>query len=371
MHKEIISSKQAIKMIIVLIIGSSTLYIMGLDAKMDIWFAILIAIGASSLIYCIYARILSIFPESDFYETLETLLGRPITILIISIFTLFIFQFGYQVLINYRNFIFTVGLTETPLIVISLSMMLVCAIAVKSGFETLRGWSQLFVAIIIGFLLLIVPIMLNEADVNDLKPFLYGGFKPVFKAAFGVVTFPFTDVIVFLLMFPAIKKGNSRYKIYLTALYVVGPLLLITSTANLMVLSPAFAENIMYPTYYSLSVARIGSFINRLEVIAASIFCMAVFFKISLFLLGTCKGISYMFNMKNYRVLVFPIALLMVNFSFFSFNSLTQYQDWAINGWPYYSVIFTIILPLLVLIILEIRYRTLKRNGRYIAVKTN
>jgi spore germination protein KB len=238
MFKETISPNQATKLLIVHIIGSATLFIMGLEAKMDIWIAILVAIAVSTLLYCVYAKILSIIPQSDFYMTLEKLLGRPITIVFVLILTWFVFDFGAAVLTNYNNFVFTVGLPETPRIIISLSMMLMCAIAVKAGTETLGRLSQLFIVIIVGFILLVTPLMIGNADFSNIKPVFHNGIKPIFKGALGVITFPFDNIMVFLLVFPAFKKKTKIKKIYLTALYIAGGLLLITSTLNVLVISP-------------------------------------------------------------------------------------------------------------------------------------
>lgn len=366
MGKEVISPKQASKMLIVFIIGSSTLFIMGLEAEMDIWIAILVAIAGATIFYCIYARILSFLPKADFYSTLETLLTRPVTVVIVSIYTLFLLDYGSEVLTNYRNFVSIVGLTETPILVISISMILVCAIAVKKGVEVLGHWSQTFIVVIVGFILLTIPLMISNADFTNIQPILKNGLKPIFKGALGVITFPLADIFVFLFVFPAFEKGASRYKAYLKALYIAGGLLLMTSTLNVMILTPAYAQNVTYPTYQVLSIVKLGNFLNRLEVIAAAVFCMSVFFKICIFLLATCKAISYIFKVKDYTVVTFPVALMMVNLTIFTFTSITEFEAWSFKVWPYYSVIFTFFIPLFILIALEIRYRILKSKGKFI-----
>lgn len=366
MNKETISPTQAVCMLIIFIIGSATLFVMGLEAEMDIWLAIIIGIVASALILCMYARILSIFPESDFFETLEILLGRPITIVVVILLTWFAFDLGSVVLTNYDQFVSTVGLTETPKTIISLSILLVCAISVKKGTEVLARWARIVIFIIMGFALMIIPLMIGEADFNNIRPVLYNGLNPVLKGALGMITFPLAETVIFLLLFPAFKKGTSKYKIFLKGLIIGGVTLLIISTLNVMVLSAPYAKTVVYPTYLVLSIVRVSTFINRLEVIAAAIFCLAVFFKISMLLLATCRGVSYIFKANNYRTLVFPIALLMMSFHTFSFENVIQQQDWAFEVWPYYASIFIIIIPFIVFALVEIRYRVLRNKGQLV-----
>lgn len=364
MNKETISSGQAVSMLIIFLIGSATLFIMGLEAKMDIWLAILVAIVESTIILCIYARILSILPESNFFETLEKLLGKPITIILVFLLTWFAFDLANIVLTNYGFFVETVGLTETPIIIIYLSMMLTCAIAVKSGLETLGRWSSIFMILIIGFALMTIPLMIGEADIKNIQPTLYNGLGPIFKGAFGVVAFPFAETVIFLLVFPAFKKGSSKYKIFLKGLYIAGAMLLVTSTLNVMVLGASYAETVAYPSYLVLSIIKVSTFINRLEVLAAAVFCMAVFMKISIILLAACKGISYLCKAKNYRTLVFPVALMIVNFSIFSFDGVVQFQKWTFKVFPYYTGVFTLVIPFIIFVLVEVRYRILTKNGK-------
>jgi spore germination protein KB len=131
-----------------------------------------------------------------------------------------------------------------------------------------------------------------------------------------------------------------------------------------MALGVPYAKTVAYPTYLVLSVVRIGKFLNRLEVLAASVFCIAVFMKISIVLLATCKGITYLCKIKNYHTLVFPVALMIVNFTLTSFNSVVQFQDWVFKAWPYYMSVFSLIIPLVIFIMVEFRYRFLRKKGK-------
>lgn len=131
-----------------------------------------------------------------------------------------------------------------------------------------------------------------------------------------------------------------------------------------MVLSPAYAQTVAYPSYLVLSIVKVSTFINRLEVIAAAVFCMAVFMKISIILLAACKGISYLCKAKNYRTLVFPVALMIVNFSIFSFTDVAEFQKWTFKIFPYYTSIFTLVIPLIIFILIEVKYRILRKKGK-------
>lgn len=86
---------------------------------------------------------------------------------------------------------------------------------------------------------------------------------------------------------------------------------------------------------------------------------MGGFVEISIYLLATCKGIIKFFGYEDYRFIVTPTTLLVVNLSYFEFDSITSYFEWSIETWPYYSFLFQVILPIIILVVVEIKKKQL------------
>lgn len=348
-------------MIIMFIIGSSSLMVMGLEAKMDIWIAILLAMAAGILIMLVYARLLSILPDKDFYETVEFFLGKVGSKIFLILLTWFAFDLCAIVLRNYGQFVVTVGLPETPLVVAMFMLILVCALAVRSGIEVIGRWSAQFVFYLIGFLLISILLVSQNMNFSNLLPVLENGLIPVAKGAFGVITFPFAETVVFLLVFPAFKKGTSVKKMLIKGLVIGGAVILVTSMTDMMVLGCNVVENVYYPTYTTMATVHYGDFVQRLEVFAAIVFIIAVFLKITILLFAASKGAAKIFGFKDHRFIVMPIAFLAVNVALISFDSMIYFHEWTFKVFPYYSCVFEIVIPLVLLIIIEIKHKKMKR----------
>lgn len=361
MNNDKISQKQAIAMFVMFIVGSSSLLVMGLEARMDIWIAILLAMASGAFVMLLYARLLSILPGKDFYETLEFFLGKVGSKVFFILLTWFALNLCATVLIHYGQFVITVGLPETPLVVVLFVMILVCAFAVRSGIEVIGRWSSQFVIFLISFLFISVLLVSQNMDLSNLLPVLDNGFPPILKGAFGVMTFPFAETMVFLLVFPAFKKGISIKKIYLKGLLIGGSVILITSLTDMLVLGCDIAENDYFPTYSTMATVHYGNFLQRLEVLAAIVFIIAVFLKISILLFAACKGTAKILGFQDYKFIVIPIIFLVVNLALTSFDSMIYLHEWAYKVFPYYSCVFTIIIPLILLIIIEIKHKKMKR----------
>jgi len=356
-----LTQKQATLLIVMFIIGSSMLMVMGMEAKRDIWIAIITGMIASAIIMLIYIRLLTALPGRDFYETIQYFLGKGGSKIIIFLFTWFSFDLCAIVLRNYSQFVITVGLKETPMVVVMCVMIAVCALAVYYGIETIGRWNEVFVYFVIGFILISVLLVSGNMDINNLLPVFDNGLKPILKGAFGVITFPFIETVVFLLAFPAFSKGVSVEKVFLKGLLFGGVIIIITSVSDILVLGSSVAEGMYYPTYSSFSTIHLGDFIYRLEAIAAIVFIVSVFIKLTILLYGACKGAAHLFNVKDFKFIIIPISILVINFSKFSFNdNMLIYQQWIMKVWPYYGSFFEVVVPFIAYILVEVRIKSMK-----------
>lgn len=349
-------------MIVMFIIGSSSLMVMGLEAKMDIWIAILLAIGVGTLIMMMYARILSALPGKDFFEIVEYYLGKVGSKIAIFLITWFCFDLCAIVLRNYAQFIVTVGLPETPLVAAMFILIVVSMMASKNGVETISRWTENFSLYVVGFMVISLALVAKNMNFSNLVPILEGGVEPIARGAFAVVAFPFAELVTMLLVFPAFKTQSTAKKVFVKGLLIGGTIILITSVADILVLGTSVAENKYYPTYSTMATVNYGDFFQRLEILAAIVFVIAVFFKITILLYGASNGAARLMGFKNPRFIIIPIAFLIINFSVFGFTSMIDYHEWTFKVFPYYSFIFEIIVPIVLLIIIKVKQRKNKKK---------
>jgi len=157
-------------------------------------------------------------------------------------------------------------------------------------------------------------------------------------------------------VFSDFETSKSPYKIYFWGIIIGGIIVLLNSFVNLLVLGVRQASVLYFPYYSTISRIDIN-FLERIEIIIAFVFVLGGFIKMSVCLLATCKGLSKVFGFKDYRFLVIPVACSLLNFSYYIFDSIMDFLDWSINIWPYYSFLFQVIIPIIILIISEIRQK--------------
>lgn len=361
MNKETISNKQAISIMILFLSGSTSIFVTGLDAKKDLWLSIIMATLMVFPMIAVFARLHYLFPNKDLFDIIEKCVGKIGGKVIIIIFTWYSFYWAADVLNNYGFFIRSVSLTETPRTVLILFLIFLCAFCISKGIEVLGRCAGVLVIIAIISIFIIVALLIPKMDLNNLRPVLAEGFKPVIKGAYNVFTLPFVQTVAFTMAFSSFKNRKSSYKIYFLGLLLGALVTLIISTTNILIIGIDEATNDFYPSYMAVSRMDIGDILQRLEVIIAIVFVLGGFIKISILLLCTCKGIAKLFGFQDYRFMVWIIALLVINLAYFQYDNVMHYFNFNTYIWTYYFFPFHIILPIAIWITAEVKKKNLRR----------
>lgn len=363
MEKEVISQKQAVLIISTFIIGSSAVLGAGSKAKQDVWLAIIFAMVMASLIIFVYARISKLFPGKDIYEILNALFGKVLGKIISLFFLSYAFRLAALVIRDFTEFVRIVSLSETPACILAFSSVILAIWAVRGGIELLGRSLAIFFPVYLLMIITVTLLSIPLFNFNNLKPFLYDGIQPVLKASFGVFTFPFAETVVFLCLMGKVRKNSSIYKVYYSSLLIGGIILLIISVRSVLVLGVPNKLIQNFASYASSRLIRIGTFIQRIEASIAIVFMISGFTKATVCLYTATKGLSHLFNIKDYRKLAAPVGILMSLYSIIVHSDAAELIEWAVNIYPYYAIPFQIIIPVIVWIVAEIKTRTSSNNN--------
>lgn len=362
MNKEVISVKQGIFIIILFLSGSTSIFVTGLDAKKDTWLATVIGIIIALPMIIMFARLHYIFPNKDLFDIIKICFGKFIGTGLIIIFTTYFFYWTADVLNNYGFFIWTNNLHATPKTILIIIFIALSIWVLNAGIEVLGRTSQLLAIFAIISLFISITLLIPKMNLNNVRPVLSEGFKPVFKGAYSVFTQPFVQTIAFTVAFTNLKNKKSSFKIYLIGVLGGGIIALIVSFTNILVIGANTATNMYYPSYVAVSRINIFDFIQRLEVIIALVFILGGFIKISILLLCTCKGVAKIFNCNNYRFIIIPISLMIINLTYFQYDSVKHYFSFNSDIWATYFLPFQVILPIIIWIVAEIKKKKYKDN---------
>ena len=154
MVKENISLTQLFVLIFNFLLGSAIVIGLGKDAKQDAWISIalmtFIGIGLMYLYYSINA----LLPNKNLFEILEYCFTRPISIVLSLGYVIYFLHATARVTRTFGEMITTAILPNTPIEVITLSIVLVVAYILYLGIEVLARVSEIFTPYTVLFLML-------------------------------------------------------------------------------------------------------------------------------------------------------------------------------------------------------------------------
>ncbi|SHJ49448.1 GerAB/ArcD/ProY family transporter [Paramaledivibacter caminithermalis] len=360
MKKEVVSDKQGIALIVLFIVGSSSIFAQGIEAKKDLWLAFILGVIMVLPMLGIFARLHYIFPGKDLFYIIEACFGKLIGKIMIMLYIWFVYFMASDILVNYGQFINIVSFEKTPQIVVIGFLGILCIWAIKEGIENLGRISVVFMFIVIFTILILILFLIPKMEINNLRPVFSQGFKPILDGAFSVFTFPLIQIVVFTMAFSNFKKKKSSYRIYIIGLLIGASYLALLSITNILVLGVNTTITTVYPSHATLSKINIANTLQRIEVVVITIFILGGFIKISILLLCACKGVSKLFKFRDYRFIIIPISLLTINLSYFQYESVMYYFEFNRDIWPYYNFPFQVIFPIAIWIVAEIKKRKLR-----------
>lgn len=358
MNREVISDKQGITLTILFIWGSSLVIGSGAGAKREVWLAILMGMAGGLLLSLIYARMLYLFPQQNLFDIVIHVFGKYMGGCIIVLYSWFAFHLGALVLRNFGEFIITVALPETPMIVPMAFLCFLCVWVSKEGIEVLGRWGELFIIFLGCIMMATLSFSTTEMEINKMRPFLFEGWGPVLKGALSSLTFPFGETVILLMVFSCLKRRNSAFKTYGIGILIGGLVLTAFGARNILVLGGEKTSALYFPSYAAVSRIDVANIFTRIELAVAVSFIISGLVKISICLMAASKGFATLAGLEDYRFLVIPMGLLMLNLSYFVYGSIMEMVEWAFKVWNFYAVPFQVILPIIIWIAAEMKIRT-------------
>ncbi len=363
MSKESISGKESIALIVYFILNSALIFPTAVEAGRDLWIAIAVAMVPAFIMALVYGRILAVFPGKDLFDILDTIFGKIVGRAFSILYIWFAIQLASLVLRDFGEFFGDIIIGDTPMAVILTFFSIVVIFVLKEGIEVMGRFSLQSIMIVIAIILGYILVLISKYNIDNIRPIMENGFFPIMKGAFSSFAFPFGEIVIFTMILSSLGNNESIYKVYVWGLLAGGAIIFITELNHILVIGIDMYESLYFPPYTVVRRAGIGDVFQRFEMIGNFIVVPAGLVKASVCMLGASKGVAKVFDLKDYRPLVVPLTLLMTNLAYFSFNSIMDLSVFSGKYWPYYAVIFQVILPIIILIGAEIRRGKTKSIG--------
>lgn len=353
--KDEISSKQAITLVLAFILDGALIFPTAPEAGRNSWIAVIIAIIAAFILFTLYYKIQLLYPGRDLYKISQESLGGVLGNLITILYIWYFLHLGSLTLRDFGEFMSVMTMPETPKVTIGILSILTAIYMTKKGCAVIGKFalfSSIITLIIMGILFMLISPKINT---KNILPVMSQGIQPVLIGALSAFTFPFGECILFTVIFAQLKSTKAIRKSYFIGLTLGGIVLLITTFLEIAVLSEKVVLFLYFPFYTMLSMIRVGEFIQRLEIVGGIILNVFGIIKITLCLYAASLGISRLIKLDDYRVLLLPVALLILNITNILYDNVMQLVSWTAKYYKYYALPFQVFLPVIIFIAAKVK----------------
>jgi len=326
------------------------------SAKQDAWLAAIFGVGVGLLLAYLYQTLGNLYPNMTLVEYSEEILGKWIGKAVSLLFFTFIFFLAAFVLRNIGDFITTQIMPETPIQSIHILFLIVVMMGTRLGIEPLaRSAEILFPWFIVLFLLLVIFVS-PQMELQKIQPVLEEGVTPVLKASLPFISFPFLELIIFLMILPYVNRSKEAGKAFLMGTWMGGAVIIILTTLAILILGTDLTTRNLYPSYALAKKINIGDFIQRIEAIVAGMWFISIFFKLTICFYASTLSLAQILKLKEYRILVFPLGLILLALSLVISPNIVYTITVTPNAWAIPSgLTYGLFLPLLLLGVATVR----------------
>lgn len=357
--KKRITSLQISFMVILFEIGSTPLFLLGADARQDSWLAMSVGAVAGFALLSLFLWIQRLMPEMELAEMLHFGFGRIAGTFFGGIYACY---FAYQSMRNLRDFGELTSLTlleSTPMSITMLVFILVAVYAIWKGGEIIFRLPEILLPglLLCYFLLIILFILMRHVSFARLTPVAENGFRPILQAALPeILSFPFGQMIVFLLLWRLWEKPGVPVKQTVWAYIGVSVFLIFMNALNIAILGPVLAGSFYLPFLQSVRILSSLRFIERLDILVTIMIYIGLFIKMLIWYFCAVETAASLTGTSSKRW-VLPIGALIYGASFIERN-FTQHMAIGLGPSTQIDTVFQIFIPLLLGLAAAIRGRS-------------
>lgn len=356
---QVISARQFTIIVTFYAIGTSFLILPGTivgEAKQDAWISSILAVLISLVIVKIFIATSNISRNMSLVEINRKVLGNWIGNIVSLIFVFFTFITAGELLFFVSNFMNTSVMHDTPAYQFSILFGLIIIFGCSLGLETFSRTAEILFPIFLILFIVLILFISPQIRVENIQPVLENGPKSILYGVLLFISFFSLPMVSLLMIFPvSLKDKKGAQKGFYMGTIVGGVVLIIIVTLCILVLNPNNTAHSRYPGYDLAKRISVGNFIERIEVIMAFMWIIAIFFKTLMYFYASVIGLGQILKIKNYRVLNLPLGFILILLSQFIHPDILHSDTYNKGPWIPFVATYALFLPLVLLVVAKIR----------------
>ena len=254
------------------------------------------------------------------------------------------------------NFIHDAFAYTLPALPLNVFFIAVLVFALLCGVETMYRTTEMIFYFGFSFFILLALMLVPKMDPENLLPIMEKGVTPVLKGTIPFLTNCAWPLVFLNMVYPVCFENVKEAKKALFKGYLLGALCnFITVTVCVLVMGSSLIANLRFPMFITSQEIDVLVIFSRIEAMTFFIWVQVSFISVFCYAYAGISGLAQLLKMKNYKILVLPIGLLLAVYSLNIYTNTSYQIEWDSIIWPLLGFTQGFILPFVLLILSFIR----------------
>ncbi|MGW8958366.1 GerAB/ArcD/ProY family transporter [Paenibacillus sp. NPDC055715] len=287
------------------------------------------------------------FPDQDLLQAMVSshpVLGR---MLLSVYFILFLIIFARDLRII-TDMVEVALLPLTPLVVISLILLLTLVFMAKGGISTIVNMAEFFVPVLIVTLLTMTLFFGRNMDFSVMRPFLHPDVDGVARGSWRMLGY-----MADIMMLPFVISGRNYNPRSAWLGHLTGTVFMImTVLLTELVIGIPIMSRLFYPSYELARQLQLTDFLDRFDLFVAALTVPTLLTKIGFDLYVISLTVKRMFAPAWGSLIVWPVGLLGYVCSFMLFSNIVQIYGFS-REWAMVMTVFFVLMPFVLWLVIR------------------
>ena len=266
------------------------------------------------------------------------------------------------ILREFVNFIKDNVLINTPVTVLVILILFITIYMVRQGIESIARVNSLVILLYLFFVPLYLFGLYQDMNVHHLLPMFDHTLAELTLASLTPTAW-MSEVAVLLFLAPYLQYPHRARIIGWTGLLFVAALMMFSLITALMVFGSEFIKLNAYPGFATVSIVRIGRFVEKLDILFISYWVLSIYLKFSIFLFVTVECFKQTFRVGSSRPFIGALGLVIALECLFSWQSSAKLNVYNKEGRFMVFLLFNVLVPLGAFLLSRVQKSKSKRKG--------
>ncbi|OEF98210.1 GerAB/ArcD/ProY family transporter [Desulfuribacillus alkaliarsenatis] len=349
-----ISLQQLFFLCIIFVISTADIFLPNYVADVareDAWISVIIGTAASMVTVWLACKLQLRVGRRNIVDSCDTLLGHILGRIVSLLYIITFITIAALIMRELNEIMLNVFLMRTPILAVSIAMILVAAYGAFHGLETFSRVSEILTPL--GILILILVILFNITDIQlkHFTPILYHGIMPSLHGGLLIFTWLSQVVIIVFMVTPYLREFDYRLTHVAVSSVAVLGIMMMLGVLAIAIFGPERTAKLIFPALYLVRNIDIHDFIQRLDAFIFAIWVGGITVKMIMMYYFSVLMTSQWFRIPSYKTIIPPIGVLIILISIVMFPNLHILNIFFRAILPYVAAIFAVFIPLLLLVI--------------------